>query len=186
MTVYVKNEDAIYCIHVPTDEKVPIIHLEEVTETQGSPDGESNAVAQNVPTSLTPTDALPRKRKLNEDHNLNLGTAVKIPKLVTNSPDPLTKAMDLENVVTTKVSRPPPMKSSLCAVGGCLFTFGGRDEDNQPFSSVYRFIEETNMWKEAGYMTTARYGAAMTIFEHKDEDLRMCLLLVVISVKIPR
>ena len=60
--------------------------------------------------------------------------------------------MDLENVVTIEVSSPPLMKSSLCAVGGCLFAFGGRDEDNQPFSSVYRFIEETNTWKEAGYM----------------------------------
>ena len=59
------------------------------------------------------------------------------------------------------------------AVGGCLFAFGGKDEDNQPFSSIkfYRFIEETNTWKEAGYMATAHYGAAITIFEHKDEDL---------------
>lgn len=43
MTIYVKNEDTIYRIHVPTDERVPIMHLEEVTEAQGSPDGESNA-----------------------------------------------------------------------------------------------------------------------------------------------
>lgn len=48
------------------------------------------------------------------------------------------------------------MKSPLCVVGGCLFAFGGRDENKQSFSSVYRFVEETNTWKEAGYMTTAR------------------------------
>ena len=74
-------------------------------------------------------------------------------------------------MVTTKISSPPSMKSPLCAVGGYLFAFGGRDEDKQSFSSVYRFVEETNTWKEAGYMTTARYGAAVAILDHKDEDL---------------
>jgi N-acetylneuraminic acid mutarotase len=63
------------------------------------------------------------------------------------------------------------MKSPLCAVGGCLFAFGGKDEDNQPFSSVYRFVEKTNTWREAGYMNTARYSATVAIFQHKDEDL---------------
>ena len=56
MTIYVRNEDTIYCIHVPTDEER--VNLEEATQTQGNPDDKSNAVAQNVPTSLTPTDVL--------------------------------------------------------------------------------------------------------------------------------
>ena len=126
-----------------------------------------------MPTSLTPANIPPLKRKLNDDHNLNyLGTPVKIPKLDTKSPDLLTlEDMDLDNIVTTRVSRPLPMKSPLCAVGGYLFAFGGKDEDNQPFSSIYRFVEETNTWKEAGYMTTARYGAAVATFQHKDDDL---------------
>lgn len=170
MTVYVSNEDRIYRIHIPTEKQA--LKDPEVTLAPGSSSGEAKAVAQNVPTSLTPTNVPPRKRKLNEDHNLNLGTPVKTPKLDTNSPDLLTlEAIDLDNIVTTKISCPFPKKSPLCAVGGYLFAFGGKDEDNQPFSSIYRFVEETNTWKEAGYMTTARYGAAVATFQHKDEDL---------------
>lgn len=59
----------------------------------GSPlNGESKPVAQKVSSSLTPgpVDVMPRKHR-NEDHNLNLGTLVEIPKLDTYS-------MDLENV----------------------------------------------------------------------------------------
>ena len=170
MTIYVSNEDTIYRIHIPIEKRVP--KDPEATLIPGSSNGEGKAVAQNVPTSLTPTNIPLRKRKVNDDQNLNLGIPVKIPKLDTNSPDLLTlEAMDLDNVVTTKVSCPFPMKSPLCAVGGYLFAFGGKDEDNQPFSSIYRFVEETNMWKEAGYMTTARYGAAVATFQHKDEDV---------------
>ena len=170
MTVYVSNEDRIYRIHIPTMKKAP--KDPEVTLASGSSNGEATADAQNVPTSLTPTNVPLRKRKLNDDNNLNLGTPVKIPKLDTKSPDLLTlEAMDLDNIVTTRVSCPLPMKSPLCAVGGYLFAFGGKDGDNQPFSSIYRFVEETNTWKEAGYMTTARYGAAVAIFQHKDDDL---------------
>ena len=125
MTVYVSNEDRIYRIHIPTMKRAP--KDPEVTLASGSSNGEAIAVAQNVPMSLTPTNVPLRKRKLNDDHNLNLGTPVKIPKLDTKSPDLLTlEAMDLDNIVTTRVSCPLSMKSPLCVVGGYLFAFGGK------------------------------------------------------------
>ena len=129
MTIFVSNEDTIYSIHIPVEKRAQ--KDPEDTLALGSSNGEEKPVAQNVPTSLTPTNVPLRKRKVNDDQNLNLGTPVKIPKLDTNSPNLLTlEAMDLDNVVTTKVSCPLPMKSPLCAVGGYLFAFGGKDEDN--------------------------------------------------------
>ena len=84
MTIYINNEDTIYHIHVPTYEGASIMQPEEVAQAQDTPNGESKAVAQNMPASLPPMDVVPRKHR-NEDHNLNLGTVVKIPKLDTDS-----------------------------------------------------------------------------------------------------
>jgi hypothetical protein len=81
MIIYVNNEDTIYRIHIPTDERAP--KDSEVTSAQGSPNGEAKAVAQNVSTSI---DVPPKKGKLTEDHNLNLGTPVKIPISLTPTP----------------------------------------------------------------------------------------------------
>lgn len=70
------------------------------------------------------------------------------------------------------------------------FAFGGRDEDNQPFLSVYCFVEETSTtWKEASYMsflTTASYSALLLYLTIWMEIWLMCLLLEVILVKFPR
>ena len=158
MAIYVSNEHTIYRIQIPSNE----------VANQPALNGESRAVAQDETTSVNLVDASRKRKNEESDHHLNLGTVVKIPKLDTEC---VREAIDLENVVTTKINSPPPMKSSLCAVGGRLFAFGGRDEDKQPFSSVYRYVEEPNTWEEAGYMTTARYGTAVAIFERKDEDL---------------
>ena len=58
---------------------------------------------------------------------------------------------------------PPPNKmSTLSVINGSLFSFGGKDQDNQPFATVYCYSPETNSWQVAGSMLSSRYGVAVS------------------------
>jgi hypothetical protein len=66
------------------------------------------------------------------------------------------------------------MKSPLCAVAGCLFAFGGKDEDNQPFSTIHRFVEKKQHMEGSriyDHCTVQCCTVAIFSFQHKDEDL---------------
>ena len=47
---------------------------------------------------------------------------------------------------------PPQKMSTLSVIDGYLFAFGGKDEDNQPFATIYCYSPETNSWSGAGSM----------------------------------
>ena len=65
---------------------------------------------------------------------------------------------------------PPHQGSTLHAVKGNLFAFGGRDQDNQPSSDVLRYNPGSNMWESAGYMRSSRYNVVVTTVQ-QDNDL---------------
>ena len=51
--------------------------------------------------------------------------------------------------------------STLHAIKDTLFSFGGRDKDNQPTSDVLRYNPDTDTWESAGYMRSCRYNVAV-------------------------
>ncbi len=63
----------------------------------------------------------------------------------------------------TKIASPSYIGSTLCAIKDALFSFGGRDEDNQPTSDVLRYNPDTDTWESAGYMRFSQWPA-MVIF----------------------
>ena len=73
----------------------------------------------------------------------------------------------------TQIASPPHQMYALCVVRHCLFAFGGKDCDNQPFSTVYQYDPEAvhDVWKPAGNMCSSRYGVATTIFKRGDNGL---------------
>ena len=80
--------------------------------------------------------------------------------------------------MTTKhISHPPHQLSTLCVIENCLFALGGKDSDNQPFSTVYQYDPEMDTWKPAGDMTGSRYGVTTAVF--KREEVSLSSLFVV-------
>ena len=61
----------------------------------------------------------------------------------------------------TACASPMCAGSTLHAIKDTLFSFGGRDEDNQPTSYVLRYNPDTDTWESAGYMRNARYNATV-------------------------
>ena len=140
LTIYVNNGHTVYSVQIPTDsENTPTSKLSTTHDTVAATNHQvslitpvSRSVTLEVATPLSLMDTS-RKRK-SEDSNLDLGSAVKVPKCdtcVTNLKEAI------KNVVTTKIASPPLGMSTICTVECCLFAFGGRDEDNQPSSSIY-------------------------------------------------
>ena len=74
-------------------------------------------------------------------------------------------------VTTVQVAHPPQKIYTLCVINGCLFVFGGKDSDNQPFSSIYKYDTEADVWNPAGNMCTSRYGVAAVVFNREEENL---------------
>ncbi len=63
---------------------------------------------------------------------------------------------------------PVYVESTLCAIKDTLFSFGGRDRDNQPTSDVLRYNLDTDTWESAGYMRSCRYNVAVTTMQQGD------------------
>ena len=63
---------------------------------------------------------------------------------------------------------PPLQMSSLSVVNGHLFAFGGKDQDSQPFTSVYCYCPGTNSWQAAGSMLSSRYGVAIAVIKQEE------------------
>ncbi len=61
--------------------------------------------------------------------------------------------------------------STLHAIKDTLFSFGGRDEDNQPASDVLRYNPDTDTWESAGYMRSARYNVAVATVQDTTLDV---------------
>ena len=74
----------------------------------------------------------------------------------------------LEMTVATHAA-PPHNMSTLSVIDGYLFAFGGKDQDNQPFATIYCYTPETNSWSGAGSMLSSRYGVAVTAVK-RDRD----------------
>ena len=60
---------------------------------------------------------------------------------------------------------------TIASVENTLFALGGRDEDKQPTSDVYRYNSATNVWEAAGYMRSARYRVTVTSVIQEDSGL---------------
>ena len=74
-------------------------------------------------------------------------------------------------VTIVQVACPPQEMYTLCAINGCLFAFGGKDSDNQPFSFIYKYDTEADVWNPAGNMCTSRYGVATVVCNREEESL---------------
>ncbi len=61
----------------------------------------------------------------------------------------------------TACASPTYAGSTLHAIKDTLFSFGGRDKDNQPTSDVLRYNPDTDTWESAGYMRSCRYNVAV-------------------------
>ncbi len=64
--------------------------------------------------------------------------------------------------------RPSYTDYTLNVVKDTLFSFGGRDRDNQPTSDVLRYNPDTDTWESAGYMRSSRYNVAVTTMQQGD------------------
>ena len=89
-----------------------------------------------------------------------LKTAELVPEL-----SPAKKQKTEEFVQMTSPNMPPLKGSTLHAINNKLFSFGGRDEDNQPTSDVLRYNPDTDTWESAGYLRSARYNVAVANVE---------------------
>ena len=64
-----------------------------------------------------------------------------------------TQLKEGEKVVVKSITLPLSLTlSKICSVNDTLFSFGGRDHDNQPSSDVNRYNPDTKKWEPAGYM----------------------------------
>ncbi len=77
----------------------------------------------------------------------------------------------LPNNTPTKIASPPYKGCTLHAIKNTLFSFGGRDRDNQPTSDVLRYNPDTDTWESAGYMRSARYNVAVTTIQDTTLDV---------------
>ncbi len=71
----------------------------------------------------------------------------------------------------TACASPKYAGSTLHAIKDTLFSFGGRDEDNQPTSDVLRYNPDTDTWESAGYMRSCRYNAAVATVQDTTLDV---------------
>lgn len=60
---------------------------------------------------------------------------------------------------------------TIASVEDTLFAFGGKDEDNQPTSDVYRYNPVSKLWEAAGYIRNARYRTTVTSVVQEDSGL---------------
>ena len=70
------------------------------------------------------------------------------------------KEIKEEFLPMSRCSKPHP-GSTIHAIKNSLFSFGGRDKDNQPTSDVLRYNPDTDTWESAGYMRSCRYNATV-------------------------
>ncbi len=84
----------------------------------------------------------------------------------------ITKVAETESDTQEKppkeIALPPYNDFTLHVIKATLFSFGGRDEDNQPTSDVLRYNPDTDTWESAGYMRSARYNVAVTTMQQGD------------------
>ena len=66
---------------------------------------------------------------------------------------------EAEIIPVVKIAQIPLLQYTISSVDGTLFSFGGRDEENQPSSDIYHYNSCSETWEPAGYMRNARYGA---------------------------
>ena len=76
-----------------------------------------------------------------------------------------------EIIPVAEITQLPHSMYTIASVENTLFAFGGRDEDNQPTSDVYRYNSAANIWEAAGYMRNARYGVTVTSVVQEDSGL---------------
>ncbi len=77
-------------------------------------------------------------------------------------------AKEEEDTTSKEIAYPPYKGFTLHVIKDTLFSFGGRDEDNQPTSDVLRYNKYTDTWDSAGYMRSSRYNAAVTTMQQSD------------------
>ena len=70
----------------------------------------------------------------------------------------------------TTHAAPPHKMSTLSVIDGCLFAFGGKDQDNQPFATVYCYSPESNSWQGAGSMLSSCYDGVAISTVKQDQD----------------
>ena len=71
----------------------------------------------------------------------------------------------------TACASPTYAGSTLHAIKDTLFSFGGRDKDNQPTSDVLRYNPDTDTWESAGYMRSCRYNVAVATVQDTTLDV---------------
>ena len=75
-------------------------------------------------------------------------------------------------IPVVEITKLEVLQYTISAVDGTLFAFGGKDEENQPSSDVYRYNSSSEIWEPAGYMRNARYGAIVTpVTQNKDVSI---------------
>ena len=76
-----------------------------------------------------------------------------------------------EKVMVTNIHLPLSLTmSTICGVNNTLFSFGGKDRDNQPSSDVSRYNPATKEWESAGYMRSCRFSTMVTPFLRDSKD----------------
>ena len=76
-----------------------------------------------------------------------------------------------EKLTVSTITLPSLVMTSICFVNDTMFSFGGKDEDEQPSSDVNRYNSQTKMWEPAGYMRSCRYSTVVSPFLQDKDDI---------------
>ena len=84
-------------------------------------------------------------------------------------------------IKVTEISPTPLSSFTIACVDDTLFSFGGRDSDNQPSSDVFRYDPHSQKWEPAGYMRNARYLAIVVPVQDQGQGNEGTTKIVVIG-----
>ena len=72
------------------------------------------------------------------------------------------EAIGGQQIEVTSIPSTPLSAFTIACIENTLFSFGGRDTDDQPSSDVFRYNPDSKEWESIGYMRSARYHAIVT------------------------
>lgn len=82
-----------------------------------------------------------------------------------------TQLKEGDKVMVSNVCLPQSLTMlTICGVNDTVFSFGGKDRDNQPSSDVNRYNPATKKWEPAGYMRSCRFSVITSPFVRDSKD----------------
>ena len=162
-TLFVLAGQDMFKLTLPTQPKVAANpKLESNTKLSPPTTTELNYGMQALATINTP----PTTTRLNLGVQLTGINTISPQKMPRNQP-----ALQRLRRFARACASPRYTGSTLHAIKDTLFSFGGRDKDNQPTSDVLRYNPDADTWESAGYMRSCRYNVAVATVQDTTMDV---------------